>query len=344
MAVFNYEYFWLVVWFLVVVSLCPTMLYIGNKYIKPYVSNHSGFWYDVLGSLFKTPFVVAIFLVASFIALHRLHLPAKWMQPIGSAYEVLYALNIVWFLIDLINGILDKIYNRSQKTNKKIDINVIKTVKKVNSAFFLFVGVTWSLNALGIDVKALLATLGIGGVAVAFAAQESVKNIIGGITIIVDSTLRIGDLVKVGDVEGTVDDIGLRSTKIRAYSGRLIIIPNSKLVDSNVENITSEPTRSVVCKLGLTYSTTPEKMEEAINILRDISKTIPELSDNPIVYFSGYGDSSLNITYTYYIKNPRKTHVMEVKSNVNMEILRRFNKAGLDFAFPTQTLYIEKEP
>ena len=343
MVAFDYEYFWLVVGFIIVVALCPTMLYIGKKYVKPFVDRHNGIWYEVLDSLFKTPFIVAVFVVASFVVLKKLNIQAEWMIHVFRAYGVLFALNVVWFLVDLINDILDKVYERSTKNkDKKIDINIIKTAKKAVSVFLWFIGIIWALDALGVDVKALIATLGIGGVAIAFAAQETVKNVIGGITIIVDRTLRIGDTVNVSGVEGTVEDIGLRSTKVRAYSGRIVTIPNSKLVDTNIENITTEPTRKVVCKLGLTYDTTPDKMEEALDILKNLPTKITSIDEKVVPYFSSYGDSSLNITFTYYIKHPRKVNIFSVQSDVNMEILRSFNKAGLNFAFPTQTIYIEK--
>ncbi len=343
MAVFDWEYFWYILSLVIVMALCPTLLYIGKKFVRPFVDKHNGVWYEVLDSLFKTPFIVAIFLVVSYIVLQKLNVPETWMAHILRAYGVLFALNVVWFIVDLINDILDKIYERSTKNkDKKIDINIIKTAKKAVSVFLWFIGVIWALDALGIDVKALIATLGIGGVAIAFAAQETVKNVIGGITIIVDRTLRIGDTVNVSGVEGTVEDIGLRSTKVRAYSGRIVTIPNSKLVDTNIENITTEPTRKVVCQLGLTYDTTPEKMEEALSILSNLPTKITSIDEKTVPYFSSYGDSSLNITFTYYIKHPRKVNIFGVQSDVNMEILRSFNKAGLNFAFPTQTLYIEK--
>lgn len=343
MAVFDWEYFWYILSLVIVMALCPTLLYIGKKFVRPFVDKHNGVWYEVLDSLFKTPFIVAIFLVVSYIVLQKLNVPETWMAHILRAYGVLFALNVVWFIVDLINDILDKIYERSTKNkDKKIDINIIKTAKKAVSVFLWFIGIIWALDALGVDVKALIATLGIGGVAIAFAAQETVKNVIGGITIIVDRTLRIGDTVNVGGVEGTVEDIGLRSTKVRAYSGRIVTIPNSKLVDTNIENITTEPTRKIVCQLGLTYDTTPEKMEEALKILSNLPTKITSISEKTVPYFSSYGDSSLNITFTYYIKNPRKVDIFSVQSDVNMEILSSFNKAGLNFAFPTQTLYIEK--
>lgn len=117
-------------------------------------------------------------------------------------------------------------------------------------------------------------------------------------------------------------------------------IPNYKMVDAPVENVSEEPMRQVTLKLGLTYNTTPEKMNEAMAILRDLPNVVKEVDQNVVVAFTEFTDFSLIITFIYYIK--KKGDVMEIPSQVNTEILRAFNEAGLQFAFPTQTVYIEK--
>ena len=163
----------------------------------------------------------------------------------------------------------------------------------------------------------------------------------GGITIFTDRPFRIGDRVKVDKYDGFIEDIGMRSTRIRTLEKRLVTIPNFKMVDAPVENISEEPLRRVSMKLGLTYNTTPDKMNEAMAILRDMPNRVADVHEKDIVVaFTDFTDFSLVITFVYFIK--KKADVMETPSLVNSEILRSFNQANLQFAYPTQTVYVEK--
>lgn len=199
-----------------------------------------------------------------------------------------------------------------------------------------------ALSNIGVNISALLGTLGIGGIAFALAAQDTVKNIFGAFTIFTDKPFSIGDTINVNGTEGTVVDVGVRSTKILGYDKRITTLPNYKITDASIVNISSEPMRRITVQLGLTYDTTPEKMKEALDILRAIPKKVENVSENPsdiTANFSDYTDSALVITY-YYIE--KQGDILKVSSDMNLEILKAFNKAGLDFAFPTQTLYVHK--
>jgi len=173
------------------------------------------------------------------------------------------------------------------------------------------------------------------------AAQDTIKNIYGGFTIFTDRPFRIGDRIKVDGFDGFVEEIGIRSTRIRTLEKRVVTIPNFKLVEASVENISEEPLRRVLIKLGLTYDTTPDKMNEAMSILKDMPNRVENVAERDImVAFTDFANSSLVITFVYFIQ--KDADVMEVPSKVNFEILRAFNDVGLQFAFPTQTLYLEK--
>ena len=170
------------------------------------------------------------------------------------------------------------------------------------------------------------------------------KNIFGAFTIFTDKPFNIGDTIRVDSFEGTVIDVGARSTKIMDYDKRIITFPNYKITDANIINISSEPKRRVVLNLGLTYDTTPEKMKEALDILKAIPERVENVSSNPsdtTAVFTNYADSALVIMYIYFIE--KQGDILGVTSNMNMEILSSFNKAGLEFAFPTQTVYIQKD-
>ena len=187
-------------------------------------------------------------------------------------------------------------------------------------------------------------TLGIGGIAFALAAQDTVKNIFGAFTIFTDKPFGIGDTINVNGLEGTVIDVGMRSTRILGYDRRITSYPNYKITDASIVNISSEPMRRAMVKLGLTYDTGAEKMKQALEILRAIPAKIKDVSGNPsdvTAYFSDYTDSALVVTFYYYIE--KQGDVLKTTSDVNLEILDSFAKAGLTFAFPTRTLLVHQD-
>jgi len=193
------------------------------------------------------------------------------------------------------------------------------------------------LNNVGFDVGAVIAGLGIGGLALALAAQDTVKNIFGGIMVYVDKPFKVGDRIQIHGYDGFVEEVGIRSTRLRTLEGRLVTLPNAHFSDEAVENVTLEPSRKVVVNLGLTYETSPEKMERAIEILKEISTENSDLEENHLVSFNNWGDFSMGIMYIYFIKPT--SDILQTQTDINMAILKRFNAEGLDFAYPTQTIY-----
>lgn len=280
-------------------------------------------------------------LLGIWIAIHRLVYPDNFVKTIDNAYRILIVLDITWVFARLIGGLLE-IYLRKESTGQTHKMMPI--IKRTALVLVWIIGIVMALSNIGVNISALLGTLGIGGIAFALAAQDTVKNIFGAFTIFTDKPFNIGDTIRVDSFEGTVIDVGARSTKIMDYDKRIITFPNYKITDANIINISSEPRRRVVLNLGLTYDTTPEKMKEALDILKAIPERVENVSSNPsdtTAVFTNYADSALVIMYIYFIE--KQGDILGVTSNMNMEILSSFNKAGLEFAFPTQTVYIQKD-
>jgi len=319
------------------------IILLNRKIITKITAKSNTLYDDIFFSALEKPVLMGVILVALWVALYRLDLGTKVHDMITKSYQILIVLNITWFFARLISSFIEQKATESSKPQKGqlfFDSKLLPLIKRGLLIAIWCIGIIMALNNIGIKVTTLLGTLGIGGIAFALAAQDTIKNIFGGITIFTDQTFRIGDTIKFDNTEGNVIDIGLRSTRIRTYDKQLVTIPNYKLMDALVTNISSEPARRVVLKLGLTYDTPPDKMEEALNILKNIPTKIPEVRDRDIVtQFSGFGDSALIITFIYFIK--KSANIGGTNSNVNFEILRSFTKAGLNFAFPSQTIYIE---
>ncbi len=317
------------------------IFWFSSKVLKKITAKTQSKLDDIIIDMMEEPLVCAIILGGFWVGFSRLSFSAVVDKNMGILYSILLVLNATWFIARVVNSLI-KVYliPISEKETNSLDEHALSLIQKSLTALIWMLGSVTALNNAGVNVGALLAGLGIGGIAFALAAQDTVKNIFGGITVLTDKPFRIGDLISVAGFTGFVEDIGLRSIRLRTFEGRLITIPNYKTVDSNVENISMEPSRRIELKLGLVYSTTPEKMELAMNILRKLPQSMSELDEKILVFFSGYGDFSLNITCFYFIK--KEADILETQSKVNLEVLKQFNEQKLDFAFPTQTIIAQK--
>ncbi|MGC3978296.1 MAG: mechanosensitive ion channel family protein [Paludibacteraceae bacterium] len=302
---------------------------------------------DILFRTLQSPILFGIILISLRIALSRLDLGAKPEKYITEAYKVLITLNVTWFFKCLFNALIveyltPKENETSSSKKHYLDEHKISLLQRTTTGVVWTIGIVLGLSNIGVNLGALLGTLGIGGVAFALAAQDTIKNIFGGFTIFTDGTFRIGDRIKVDQYDGHVEDIGIRSTRIRTLEKRLAIIPNYKIVDGAVENVSEEPMFRVKQNLGLVYNTSTSQMKKALSILKEIASNNPGVAPgSAIAAFSNFGDFSLNITFIYYVK--KGEDALLVPSSINMEILERFTTERLDFAFPTQTLYMEKD-
>jgi MscS family membrane protein len=314
---------------------------LGKKVIKPFVTGTDNHLDDVIFYSLEAPVKFAIILLGIWIAIHRLVYPDSFVKVVDNAYSILIVLDITWFFGRLFSSLLQVYWGKQSngQANKMMPI-----IKRTILVIVWLIGIVMALSNVGVNISALLGTLGIGGIAFALAAQDTVKNVFGAFTILTDKPFSIGDTIRVDSYEGTVVDVGVRSTKIMNYDKRIITFPNYKITDTSIVNISSEPMRRVVLNLGLTYDTTSEKMKEALELLKSIPKRVENVSSNPsdiVAVFTEYSDSALVIMYIYFIE--KQGDILGVTSNMNMEILAAFNKAGLNLAFPTRTVYIQKE-
>ncbi len=298
---------------------------------------------DILLDMIEEPIAFAVAILGIWYGLDSLHLPDAGHVWINRIYYLLIIFNIAW----LINRVLDALIEEYlvpiiEKSESDLDDQLLPILRKGIHAAVWIMAIIVGLNNAGYDVGALIAGLGIGGLAFALAAQDTVANFFGGVTIFVDKPFTVNDWIIIDGHEGIVEEVGIRSTRIRTFPGRLITIPNKVFAESAIENVTVEPSRRVILMLGLTYDTTHERIQEALDILNAIHEEKKEhLEEKVLTLFDSFGDFSLNVKFVYYIK--KGEDVFATNSAINMEILKRFNAAGLDFAFPTQTIHATVE-
>lgn len=299
---------------------------------------------DLLSDALEPPILLGVMLFAVWISLGRLDLGVKFHHFLRNAYEVLVTLNITWLFARVFARMTELIFIKSDgsaASRLNINTHIIPLIKRGILIVVWTIGIIMALHNVGVTVTTLMGMLGIGGMAFALASQDTIKNIFGGITIFTDQMFQIGDIIRIGDTEGTVVDVGLRSTRLRTYDNRLVILPNSKLIDAVVTNISSEPGRPIVINLGLTCDTSPEKMREAMDILGGMADRVRGVEPGSITAtFIAFADSSLTIRFIYFIR--KSADIFGTQTEVNLDILSQFNAAGLNFAFPTRTIYIDK--
>lgn len=320
------------------VILAKVIFWIIGKYIKSITEKTKSKLDDILVDKLEEPLMYGVGILGFYYGFHRLTFGDNVDNFFVHVFTVVFTLNITWLVVRTIDSIIEEyLIPVVTKSESDFDDHLIPVIRKLVKAMLWSLGVIIGLNNAGFDVAALIAGLGIGGLALALAAQDTVKNIFGGVMIYLDRPFKLTDRIKINGVDGTVEEVGVRSTRIRTLEGRLVTIPNAQFSDNAIENVTVEPTRKVVTNLGLTYDTTPENMQLAMDKLKAIAENHPGLSDDMLISFNSWGDFSMGILFIYYIL---PTHdIFVTQSEINMEILRQFNEAGLEFAFPTQTIY-----
>lgn len=293
---------------------------------------------DILIDKLEEPIVYGIVILGFYWGFTRLHFNESVDSFFANVFMILFILNVTWLIARVIDSLIEEyIVPIVTKSESDLDDQLLPILRKTVKAILWIFGIVIALSNSGFDVAALIAGLGIGGLALALAAQDTVKNIFGGIMVFLDKPFKIKDRIKVNGMDGVVEEIGVRSTRLRTLEGRLITIPNGQFSDNAVENVSLEPTRKVNISLGLTYDTTPEQMENAMNIIKDIIKANSKVEDDALVAFNAWGDFAMGIQVIYYISSP--DFIFSAQSEINLEILKLFNAEGLEFAFPTQTIY-----
>jgi MscS family membrane protein len=248
---------------------------------------------------------------------------------------------LFWFLFDLVKVFEENILHLfDKKISREIGLFLIKSTK----VFIISLGGIAFLQNLGINVSAFIASLGLGGLAFALAAKDTAANLFGGFAILTDNMFKIGDWIKVGNAEGIVEDIGMRTTKIRAFDKRLIVVPNATIANSAVDNFSRRDRRRITMRVGLVYSTTPETMNKILKEIREMLQNHPMIHKEPLfVYFDEFDDSSLSIFFYLFTKTADWQKYLQIREDINLKIMDIVAKNGSDFAFPTQSIYFENE-
>ena len=250
---------------------------------------------------------------------------------------------IAWILF----LVVDFLYSGSRvflkKSHNQSFYNFMNLSKKFVKIIIAVVSIIFFLDLWGYNVNGLIASLGLVGMAVALAAQDTTKNIFGALMIFADTPFKVGDWIQTPQAEGTIEEIGMRSTKVRTFEDSLVSVPNGVVANTPVTNWSAMTKRRIKMTLGLTYSTTPEQMTTILKEMRELLQNDPDIDQKTIfVNFTDYSSSSLDIFCYFFTKTTVWGEYLSVREKINLEFMRIVQSNGASFAFPSQSIYIEK--
>ncbi|MBW2991075.1 mechanosensitive ion channel family protein [Candidatus Woesearchaeota archaeon] len=335
------QYLILIVSIILGIAVGKAFYWLSTKFIKVFTAKTKTRLDDLIIYHLEKPVVFLIILGGIYYGVNQLTLSAKIHDFISQVFLVLFVLCVTWVVINLIESFIEYYLKpMAEKTKSDLDDHLIPIIRKLVKIVLWIIVLIMLIKRFGVDISALLTGVGIGGLAFAFAAKDLLANLFGGVAILTDKPFKLGDRIKVGDNDGFITEIGLRTTRMRTFDGTQIVIPNSLIADSVIENVSREKARREKIVIGVEYGTPQKKMLEAEQILKDVIKKNKSTDDNSIVTFKEFSDSSLNIQTIYWIKDINK--ILDTQHEVNMAIKERFEKAKIEMAFPTRTVHLAK--
>jgi MscS family membrane protein len=317
-----------IVYFVVLSRVQKTTDKLGQKWISRFI--------DVVAAPGST-LVVALLLRVTY---PELDLPIRAAMALSVAVRLLVVASVVWAAYRFVDVVAERMAERASETDTKLDDQLVPLVRKSLKVCTVVIGTLVGLQNLNVDVGSLLAGLGIGGLAFALAAKDTLSNFFGSLMIFVDRPFQIGDWISAAGVEGIVEEVGFRSTRVRTFYNSLVTVPNSKLMDANIDNYGERQFRRTSITLSLAYETTPEQMQAFCDGVRAIIQANPATrKDYYEVHMSGFGASSLDVMLYFFFKVDSWSEELRQRHNVFLEIMRLARDLKVDFAYPTQTLH-----
>ncbi|WP_421889957.1 mechanosensitive ion channel family protein [Marinoscillum sp.] len=346
MGLYLYQYLGMLILALLCVVIHKVFTFLFEQLITRMLLNAG---YERLADHFLLPVArpISIFVV---ILLLRVFLPvlqfppdvAHWSMLILRALLPLFGTIVFYRLVDILAMYLENLARRTEST---LDDQLVPLLRKTLKTFVVGVGTLFILQNLDIPIIPLLTGLSIGGLAFALAAQDTIKNFFGSLMIFIDRPFQIGDWITSGEIDGSVEEVGFRSSRIRTFRNSLMYVPNGKLADSTIDNHGMRQYRRFYTQIAVTYDTPPELIETFVKGLRKIVENHPDTrKDYYNIYFNDMATFSLNIMFYIFFEVPDWPAELKARHEVLIEIIKLGKKLGVNFAFPTQTLQMEKFP
>lgn len=300
-------------------------------------------WDDLLVDLVRGPVKLITFVVLLHVGLRVFAWPEWAATFISNGLKIVVAASVTYVAIKFVDLGMGLWRKRMESGEDGIlDAQLFPVVSKSAKVFVVVVAALVTTQNLGMNVTGLLASLSIGGLAVGLAAQDTLSNLFGAVALFADRPFRVGDRIQLDAIDGTVEAIGLRSTRIRNLDGHLVAVPNRTMANASLTNVSKRPNIKTVMNIGVTYDTPAEKVERAMQIIEEIYRPHPKTADL-IISFNKFESSSLNILVVHWWDSTDFKQYLLQFQKLNLELKRRFDAEGISFAFPSQTVYLRQD-
>jgi MscS family membrane protein len=305
-------------------------------------------------NLLKKPITYFLFLVIIYMAFNMLSIPDSLglvsadefglRMIFEKGFLLLLVASVIYIILQSVEYVGLRLSQRAAKTESKVDDQLIPFAIEIGKVLVVIFGVLIILgNIFGIDITALAAGLGIGGVAVALASKESLENLLGSFTIFFDKPFTVGDIITIGGITGVVEKVGFRSTRIRTFDKSLVTVPNKNLINTELDNLSLKPVRKVKTDIGLTYDTSVDQIKKIVADIQQLINDHPNTNQDGVVRFLEFGASSLDVMVLYFVNSPDWKLLVDTKQDINYKIIEIVKKHNSDFAYPSTSVYLEKQ-
>lgn len=318
-------------------------------YLERFVKQSEGAaqeWRGVLLQALARPIVLIAFAAGLWFGMAALSIGEGLQSVLSTVLRVVNASALGYAMYSLVSVVDHYLLKLAKRTESKVDDMLVPLVGKSIRITILVLVLLQVIQALSDKpIMSILAGLGVGGLAIALAGQDTIKNFFGSLVIVADKPFEIGDRIIIDGHDGPVESVGFRSTKIRTLVGHLVTVPNSEMVNRTVQNIGKRPYIRRLMNITITYDTPPAKVERAVEILKELLADHDGMNAEfpPRVFFNDFNDWALNIIVIYWYHPPEYWEYMAFSEKLNFEILKRFNDEGIEFAFPSQSLYLAND-
>lgn len=317
--------------------------YLTRVWLKKWAVKTESKLDDLLLELLNGPVKIISFVIFLRIGLDVFDWPPTVQNTVSKGFTVIIAITVTYAVMKLVDLLMGYWHLRAAAdADREFREHLFPIIRKALKAFVVVVAVLVTLDNIEIKITPILASLSIGGLAVGLAAQDTLANLFGAVAILLDKPFRIGDRITLDNVDGMVETIGLRSTKIRNLDGHLVTIPNKTMGNATLTNVTSRPNIKTVMNIGVTYDTSTEKVKRALAILEEIYKRHPKTTEL-LVSFNKFADSALNIQIVHWWNSTDTKEYLAGMQEINLAIKERFDAEGISFAFPSQTIYLKQD-
>ncbi|KYJ86302.1 mechanosensitive ion channel family protein [Sulfurovum riftiae] len=311
--------------------------------LQNFAKNSNTYYDDRVISALKEPVRFAFIVVALHVFFLLIY---KETDFIVNILDTLIIYTLFWAILSVTEALRGLIYKATAQFNKDLSKEMGNFILTILKILIGGIGLGAMLKVWGVNVTALVASLGLGGLAFALAAKDTASNLFGSFALLADKSIRIGEWVKIGSVEGVVEDVGMRTTKIRSFQKSLITVPNQVVANTPIENFSRRGIRRIKMTIGLTYGTTSEQITQIIADIKSMLQNHEGIAQDEslMVNFNDFGDSSLNIFIYTFAHTANWAKYLDIREDIHLKIMKIVEENGSSFAFPSQSVYVESLP